>query len=196
MAEPDLNDFLVRELPPGKADQATYLMHALREAGARYDRYAAQRKEWLDYATRRDRLGRITKLVKDLASDICDLDILTHDDLATRINPNDIEALIGSLHRLSKQTTLLFNETQQMGRPRELAEERWIVEVADIYENAFGQSASVSGSGDGPVERRGKFCRLLELSRPMSFPRNGKLSVKQIGRTLQRRRAHNPKEAL
>ena len=178
----------MRELPPGKTDLANYLTHALREAGARYDRLAAQRKEWLDYATRRDRLGRITKLVEDLASGICDLDILTQDDLATRINPNDIEVLVGLLYRLSKQTKLLFNEIQQNGRPREVAEERWIVEVADIYENAFGKPARAAGSDEGPGERRGKFYRLLELSRPASFPRMGKFSLKQMARTLKQRR--------
>jgi hypothetical protein len=48
-------------------------------------------------------------------------------------------------------------------------------------------TTSISGSGDDPVERRGKFYRLLELSRPTSFPRHGKLSMKQVGRILDRR---------
>jgi hypothetical protein len=189
----ELHEFLLRELPSARADQAAYLALALQEAGARYDRYTARRNDWLNYRARRRQLRRITKLVEDLSSDIYGLDILTRDDLASRVNENDIPALIGLLGLLSKQTAALLNEIQDSGRPRELAEERWIVEVADIYENAFGRPASVSGSRNDPSERRGKFYRLLELCRPMSFPRAGKLSVVQIGRVLERRRARNPK---
>jgi hypothetical protein len=183
----DLLDFLVGELPPGKTEQAAYITLALREASARYDRYMVRRGDWLNYKTRRGRLRRVTKLIEDLTSGICELDVLTHDDLATRVHENCIPGLIGLLHLLRKQTTDLFNETQQSGRPREIAEERWIVEVADIYENAFDKPASVSGSGNGPANRRGKFYRLLELGRPTSFPRAGKLSIMQIGRVLRRR---------
>jgi hypothetical protein len=38
------------------------------------------------------------------------------------------------------------------------------------------------------MSRRGKFYRLLEVSRPKSFPQHGKLSLRQIDRMLKRRR--------
>jgi hypothetical protein len=184
-----IRDFLVRELPPGKTNQAPYLANALLKAGARYDRYTARRKEWADYATRRNRLKSVTKLADNLASCLRALDIISRDDLASRFDPKVIEALLGSLSLLSKETMELAKDAQQNGRPSDLAEERWIFELADIYENAFSDEAHVSGSGGGPVRHRGKFYRLLELSRPESFPRFGKLSVRQIERALKARRS-------
>jgi hypothetical protein len=98
-----------------------------------------------------------------------------------------IETLIGSLCLLNKQTTTLAKEIQKIGRPRDLAEERWIVELADIYENAFGQPARVWGSSTASKKQRGRFFRLLELSRPTLFFRYGKLNPRQIERTLKKR---------
>jgi hypothetical protein len=183
-----LDAFLLRELPPAKTHQAAYLMAALQQAGERYDRYSARRTEWLDYANRRGRLQHITNLMNELSSRLCELDILSRDDLASRVDPKTIETLVGSLRFLSKETTALVKEAQEIGRPRDLAEEHWVLELADIYENAFGRPARMSGSGAGPAAGRGKFYRLLELSRPQSFPRHGKLSVRQVDRILKLRR--------
>ena len=96
------------------------------------------------------------------------LDILSFDDLSVRIHPKKIETLVGSLLFLSKESRDLATQVQDKGKPRELPEERWIFELADIYKNAFGQTASVSGSGSEsdegePTNRRGKFYRLLEV---------------------------------
>jgi hypothetical protein len=126
-----------------------------------------------------------------LESSLCELDILSRDDLESRIDPKEMKALVGSLHLLSKETTTLANEVQENGRPRDLAEERWILELADIYENAFCQPVRVSGSGAGLIKQRGMFYRLLELSRPISFPRHGKLNPRQIERMLKRRKKRN-----
>lgn len=182
----DLREFLARKLPPDKALRAPDVANALREAGARYDRYAARKKEWLNYRTRKRRLKRLSELAAELASELGDLDILSRDDLATRLGPKQIETLIGSLHLLYKETTDLTKEVQQDGRPRDLAEERLVIEIADIYENAFGQPARVWGSDSGATKQHGTFFRLLELS-PTSFLRYGKLSLRQINRTLQKR---------
>ena len=136
-----------------------------------------------------DELHRATRLREEYQ-----LDIMSFDDLAVRIDPKKIETLVGSLLFLSKESRDLAIEVQDKGKPRELAEERWIFELADIYENAFRQPASVSGSGsdaDEPMSRRGKFYRLLEVSRPESFPQHGKLSLRQIDRMLKRRRKLN-----
>lgn len=186
----------MRELPPGNTKEAAYFANALSEAGARYDRYTARRKDWIRYGPRRRRLQSVAKLANDLASVLYQLDILSSDDLATRIDPKKIETLVGSLLFLSKESQDLATEVQDKGKPRDLAEERWIFELADIYKNAFGQTANVSGSGsdsddDELPNRRGKFYRLLEVSRPASFPRHGKLSLRQIDRMLERRKEPN-----
>jgi hypothetical protein len=186
--EEDVRGFLERQLPRGKIGQAEYLTDALREAGERYDRYIARKKEWWSYAHRRNRLNRITYSAKELVSELCELDVLTRDELAVRLGTKQIEALVGSLAHLSTEATDLSREVQENGKPRDLAEERWILELADIYENAFDRPARVWGSGAGPIERRGQFYRLLELCRPSSFFRYGKLSPRQIDRTLKHRR--------
>lgn len=184
----EIRAFLERELPPGKIKHASYLMDALLKAGARYDRYTANRKHWLDYAGRRRRLERVRKSAVELASSISELDILSRDDLANRVDPKEIEALVGSLFFLSKETADLVKQVQKSGRPRDLAEERWILQLADIYENFFCKPARVWGSGAEPMKRRGRFYDLLNVSRPKSFPQHGKLSVRQIDRALRQRR--------
>jgi hypothetical protein len=187
-----LHEFLLRELPPGKTKQAPYFTDAVTKAAERYDRHAARRSEWLDYAARRNRLRRIARSAESLASELCALDILSRDNLSCRSAPEKVEALLGSLRFLNKETTDLAGQVQENGRPRDLAEEQWILELADIYENAFCKPASVWGSGDEPAKRRGKFYRLLEVGRPSSFPRYGKLTVRQVDRTLRHRRKRSP----
>jgi hypothetical protein len=142
----------------------------------------------LDYTARRRALSGVAKSAEQLAAKLCELDLLSRDELARRMDATEFAALIGALLLLSKETSGLAQEVQKNGRPRDLPEEQWITELAGIYENAFGKPAKVSGSGDEKVERRGKFYRLLEVGRPGSFPANGKLSIRQVDRVLKQRR--------
>jgi hypothetical protein len=187
-----LRDFFVRELPSGSVEHAAYLARAVVRAGERYDRYQERKREWFNYATRRDRLTRIANLAAELAGAFCDLDLFSRDALYSRADPTEVETLIGSLALISKEATVLAAQVQSSGKPRDLAEERWMVELADIYENAFGKLAGVWGSAGETRKQRGTFYRLLELGRPASFHRHGKLSVRQVGRTLKKR---SPKAA-
>ena len=127
-------------------------------------------------------LRRIANSACALALRLSELDALSRDDLARRGGPKEIESLIGSLSFLRKEISDLLKGIQKTGTPRDLAEERWIIEVADIYENAFGQPAGAN---------RVTFCRLLALCRPSSFPRHGKLNPRQIKRSLERRHGPN-----
>jgi len=95
---------------------------------------------------------------------------------------------VGSLRVLVVQTAEMAQEVQGTGKPKDIAEERWILELADIYENFFCRAATVSGAGEEPTNRRGKFYRLLRLSRPLLFPRHGKLSLKHIKQVLAQRK--------
>src|SRR5436305_10049106 len=148
----DLHEFLVRELPPENAKHASYFANASLEAGERYVRYSERMDEWSGYATRRKNLKRIVKLTEELASGLSELDILSRDDLASRVGSKEIDGLVGSLRRLGKETTVLVGQVQPEGRRRDLAEQRWILEIANIYENAFHQPASVWGKGGGPIK--------------------------------------------
>jgi hypothetical protein len=185
--------FLERELPPAKSPEASYLAEALVAAGARYDRYAENKQNWLKFAPRRRRLENTAKLAIELASTLYDLDILSRDDLASRFGLKEIEALLGSLLLLKKEAADLAKQVQKSGRPRDLAEERWILELADIYEIAFAAKPRIWGSGSETTKRRGKFYDLLMVSRPLSFPQHGKLSPRQVHRTLEQRRTRQRK---
>jgi hypothetical protein len=182
-----LHDYLLRELPPGKAKEASYVAEALTTAAERYDCRTAKRDEWRNYASRRERLEGIGDLAGQLASRLCKLDFISREELQNRLGPKELEAIVGSLGIVITQTSDLAQGIQTNGKPRNVAEERWILELADIYENAFCRPATVSGSGDEPARRRGKFYRLLQLSRPPSFPRHGKLSLRHIKQVLAQR---------
>lgn len=181
-----LREFLLRKLPPRNAKQANYLAEALTKAGDRYDRYAAEtnRRKWLNYRARRNRLQRISDLVRRLVNDLSEVDILSHEDLCSRVDAGVLQAVVASLPMIGKVAGELASETQRTGRPKDLAEERWISEAADIYENAFSEAVHTWKSESGPMST---FYHLLELSRPSSFPRYGKLSRRQIVRTLSKR---------
>jgi hypothetical protein len=79
-----IRDFLERELPPGRTTQIPYLTEILLDAAERYERYAARRDDWIKYAWRRNRLLKIAELARELASNLCKLDILSRDDLGVR----------------------------------------------------------------------------------------------------------------
>ena len=143
--------------------QASCFTDAILAAGARYNRYQAAQSEWKSYSARRAGLDRITKSCADLVSTLDELDPLTRDDLAGRLD-GGMDQSISSIRLLRKEAMELTKKVQKNGRWRDLAEERWIFEL-----------------------QRGDFYRLLTLSLPSSFPRHGKLSVKQVDRVLKRR---------
>jgi hypothetical protein len=185
-----VREFLERLLPAKRSDAAAYFADALQRAGERYDRYTAKKKEWLQFGDRRNRLVRIAWDAKSLTDKLSALDIISRDDLTLRIGPAAVDALVGSLLHLRKEVRNMEAEIQKNGKPRNLAAERWIMEVADIYENAFGKTASVWGSSTGPKNLRGNFYRLLELSltTSTSFARASIPSPRQVGRVLRRRK--------
>jgi hypothetical protein len=176
--------FVTRKLSKQRARVFT---DAILAAGARYDRYQAARGEWKSYSDRRARLDKIAKSSEELANGLLGLDVLTRDDLARRLDEGMNQSLVNSLLLLRKEAAGLIKGIQQNGRWRDLAEECWIFELADIYEKIFSRPARVSGSGDGALEQRGEFYGLLTVSLPASFPRHGKLSVKQVDGVLKRR---------
>jgi hypothetical protein len=185
--------FLERELPSTKSGDTAYLTDALVAAGERYDRYAANKQSWWLFAHRRRRLEQVARRARELATALHDLDILSRDDLSSRFGPKEMEALLGSTLLLSKEASNLAGKVQKSGAPRDLAEERWILELADIYENAFSTPARFWGSGSDKAKYRGKFYDFLMVSRPRSFLRHGKLSQRQVHRTLEQRVAHRNK---
>src|ERR1035437_5143541 len=159
--------------------QAPHLADAVLNSGARYDRYAAKKHEWERYANRKNRLSAIKKLANAFASSLSKLDIISRDELASRVKPNEIEALVGSLHFLSEEATDLASKIQEDGRPRNLARDRWILELAEIFEKDFRNPARVWGSADGAI--RGDFYRLLVLSRPGRIVPTD-ISIRQINK--------------
>jgi hypothetical protein len=167
-----LDAFLARGLPPGSIEHAEAIVSAVLNAGARYDRYNAQRKELMDYAARRRKLSTIARLANELEAGLRELDILSSEALTCPADPKEFQALIGTLRLLNLKAAATALDIQDSGRPRDLAEERWLLEMADIYENAFCREAKLSGSGSDP---RGKFYNFLRCGLPTPFLRYGKL---------------------
>jgi hypothetical protein len=64
--------------------------------------------------------------------------------------------------------------------------------LAKIYENAFSEAATAARSSAKSTRHHHRFYRLLGLSRPESLPQHGKLTYRQVDRTLrrERRRTH------
>jgi hypothetical protein len=175
-ANETLIEFLTRELPPPKRDDAGVLTKTIMEAGERYDRDDERRADWENYRRRGKRLRQLEELAANLTAILCSLDLLSRDDLESRIGREKIEHLNGLLLLLNQHAGALGRETQVRGKPTDHATERWILELGDIFENAFSRPPRVSGSGEDPSGRRGKFYRMLELGRPSRFPRHGRLS--------------------
>ena len=125
-----LQQLLLRELPPGMAEQAPYVVNAVLTAGARNELYNAHRNEWIDYAGRKRSLRRVASLANQLASELCALDILSHTKLVSPADPRQLSALVGSLEFLKIVARVTALEIQDTGRPRDLAEEGWILEMA------------------------------------------------------------------
>jgi hypothetical protein len=174
-------EFLQRVLPPEKVTEASNVADGVREAGARYDRYAEQREP---YRIRADRLRKIEEGANDVGTALIDLDAMSRDYITSRIGQRAMEEYIGSFITLAIATKRLRSEIQERGKPRDVARERWIRDMADIFENAFDETASVSGAGDSEIKQRGKFYRLLDLSRPSRLAQYGNLSPKYVKHVL------------
>jgi hypothetical protein len=183
----DLHKFLVRELPKDAPNDLDAIKRALDGASRRYERLMQERIGWESYRNRRKSLEEIQDLSKSLTESIGDLDVLSREDLEIHLGSEKVEALLGHLVNLDTHAQQLLKTIQAKGRPRNLAEESWVHDVADIYENNFRRKATVSGSGSGSSAKRGKFFELLTLSLPESFPKHGKLHSKHLMRILKRR---------
>jgi hypothetical protein len=104
--------------------RARVFTEAILAAGARYDRYQAAKGEWKSYSARRARLDKISKSSEKLTNSLLELDVLTRDDLARRLDAGMNQSLINSLLLLRKEVAELTKGIQQNGRWRDLAEER------------------------------------------------------------------------
>jgi hypothetical protein len=182
MATDDLRNFLQDNLPRSTAGVES-IMRALEAAGQRYERYAAAREHWETYRNRRVVLKGMADRAEQLQNLIARLDPISRDDLTSALGAERLEALQGYLSSVAVHADRLASSVQASGRPRDLAIERWVHEVADIFEVNFGRKATATGS----AARR--FYELLRLSMPESFPRAGSLQPRQLTRVLKLRSA-------
>jgi hypothetical protein len=183
-----LIDFLARELPPARRNDAQHFAKAIGKAGERYDRYDERRTDWEKYSQRRSRLDKLETLSAGLVIALCSLDVLSRDDLESQIGLEKIDQLNGLLILLNQCAPVLSRKIQTRGKPTDHASEKWILAMADIFENAFSRPPTISGSGEDPSARRGKFYRMLELGRPSRFARHGRLSLKHVQKLLRSRK--------
>jgi hypothetical protein len=127
------------------------------------------------------------RVASALSGQIRELDIISRMDIEVRLGIEKVDAVVGSMIVLAQTMSLMIETVQRDGKPRDLAEEQWIYAVADIYEAVFSRKAAAWGSSNRPKRLRGPFYQLLEVSRPPSFHRYGKLHPKQVDAVLKRR---------
>jgi len=178
-----LRDFVSRNLPRDANRDLPRIVQALRGAAQRYERLAERRAEWSSYGQRRKRLQAIEQNARQLADGLAKLDIVSRDSLEGFLGVERFDAMLGSANILASELNKLLDSIPKHGRPPDIAEERWIQEVAGIYELEFERKASIWSKGNP-----GPFYRLLQLARPDSLPRYGKLTPRQVTRVLKRQR--------
>ena len=180
-------EFLRKSLPDMDESDLDFIVTGLLRAGERYDRYAANKEDWISYANRRRVLTKIAEHAAELVKSLRELDIISRDILEERLSLERLGTISSFLGYLEREGTKLAGDVQKEGRQIDLAEEIWILEIAEIFENAFGRSASDSDPGSGKKKNRRPFFQLLKLSRPSSFPRYGKLDRRQVDRVFDRK---------
>lgn len=180
--------FLEKTIPPSNACKAHDVTDALLAASRQYERYAARASEWKAYSKRQAKLKSAAGMAKDLVERLINIDIVSRDELEIALGADKLAAVIGSLSILHREFLKLSGAIQKTGKPKDIAEEKWIHRVADIYESAFDRRASVWGSGTGPTNQRGLFFQLLKACQPTSFVRYGSLNPRQVTRVLGLRR--------
>lgn len=187
---PLLLDHLKRKRPPLSKRDFEAIVTAVEHSRQRHDRYAVCRDAWLQYKPRQDRLDKIGRLAVELKAALVGLDLLSRDDLEERMGSEKLVAALGDLEILAAKSDELasaYRSTQKTGRPLDLAEWRWIYEMADIYECYFApKKASIHGGGSS--NRGGPFYRFVSVSFPDELPRNGKLGAAQVDNILKKRK--------
>lgn len=185
-SETELRKFLETELPRKNRDQVESVMGVLDRASLRYERYCKNRSQWKSYRDRKKILSDLSEHAKKARWAFEGIDLISKDDLADLLGGEEVEKIDGFLANLEFRSSQVADKVQKSGAPKDLAEERWVCEVARIYKTNFGKKATVSGSGSGPPAKRGKFYKLLVLSRPNSHPLHGSFHPRQVKRILAR----------
>ena len=188
-------EFLRKSLPDMDESGLDLIVTGLLGAGEQYDRYAANKEDWKSYVNRRKVLTKITKQAAELVESLRELDIISRDILEERLSTERLGTISIYLGFLEREGTKLADSVQKEGRQIDLAEEIWILEIAEYFQNTFGRSATDLDSAPGKKKNRGPFFKLLELSRPSSFLKHGKLDRRQVDRVLDRKnRKPRPRE--
>ena len=161
-------EFLRKSLPDMDESDLDFIVTGLLRAGERYDRYAANKEDWISYANRRRVLTRIADHAAELVESLRELDIISRDILEERLSTERLGTISIYLGYLEREGTKLADSVQKEGRQIDLAEEIWILEIAEYFQNTFGRSATELDSASGKKKNRSPFFQLLELSRARS----------------------------
>lgn len=160
------------------------IAEALVRAGSKYDDHV-RHKQLSKPSERRNNFKMVVHHSKELVEILSSLDMIDKDDLEVRLGKDEFQITIVRITFLLCEASELYKTIQKRGRPRDEAKRRWIREVADIYENNFGKTASVWGPSAAKV--KGPFYKLLEASSPDELPRFGALDPRTVTRVLKER---------
>jgi hypothetical protein len=190
MDQDRLRDFLHRKVGPDSSGKATSVTEAVIAANERYVRHMADKARWMNLSQRNGRLRRIERHTRELHEEVSNLDSVAFLDMHDRLGSGTMERLQWELTRLGTDAAQLLKEAQKTGRPKNLAQERWVRALSEIYEAFAGKPARISGSASGPSSKRGPFYEFLEICVPDRFvPRLGFLDPTQVRRILNTTRS-------
>ncbi len=188
MREQSLRTFLEHRLSVDSPSDIQTLIGTLKAAGERYIRYFSDLQRPKGHKNRRHNLREIADQAVELRRAIASIDSIFRDDFESRFGPEKLERLLGHLHDFEKYADDALRGAQPVGRPRDLAQERWVLELAEIYETNTRKAARILGPGsEKDMKKQGPFYEFLNLSRPEKFVRDTFLDSRQIRRILARR---------
>jgi len=185
MRERELLAFLERKLRPDAPSDAQALLKAVWREAERYSDHARNSRRLKGQRNLRHDLSKIANQAPNLRQRIGGVSSILREDFTRHFtDPEKLPKLLGHLQDFETFAADTLGETQTTGRPRNLARERWVTELWDLYETNISTAARTTRKGAKTLE---DFYEFLRLSCPIkSVPeRNKFLDKRQIRRILK-----------
>jgi hypothetical protein len=175
-----LHSFLDSRLPRKARRNLQSIVDAIVDEARKYNARIATKHLWSDYGARRRRLKMLSNASVVLARELLALDPIAKELLAPRLPLETLEKVKGHLLDIRFHADELLRQSPQRGRPPNVAEEIWVMAIADIFEVSFERKPSIS-------QARGAFFELLKVARPFRMMREGDLDTRSLRRALKKR---------
>src|SRR5260370_31868852 len=132
----ELKKYLEKHLPNNAPSDVEAFVEAVRAEARRYVlnvETLGQPKS--NRPSRRQNLQKAFDEARALRGSLSRLDSIFVEDLDQEMGRNSVQQLIGHLARFSERTADLLARMSKTGRPPNVAQERWVYALADLYES-------------------------------------------------------------